>query len=59
MDKFFESIISCGLAGTNVFINESGKVEVKFLTPEECLEWQDRINNGEQLPESITLITTT
>ena len=40
MEAFIDSWATVGLVGTNAFINDKGQVEVKMLTPDECLDFK-------------------
>jgi len=51
-DKVWEEIYNSvayqfGYIGTRVFLNDSGKVEVKVLSLDECLDLKAKIDSGE------------
>jgi hypothetical protein len=50
----FDTYIETGAMGTWVGLVD-GKVKMRALTVEECLECLDKLNNGEKLPKEITL----
>ena len=52
--QMYNSLFSCNMMGSKVFINDKGNVEVKILTIEECLDLKARIDAGEATPEDTT-----
>ena len=44
-----------GMAGTRVFLNDAGNVEVNVLSPDDCLDLMDLHRKGEKLPDNISI----
>lgn len=49
--RMYQSIFECNMMGSRVFRNDSGNIEVKVLTPEECFELKAKIDAGVSIPE--------
>lgn len=53
--KLFESYNLIGAVGMKVYIDENNIVRTEILHPDETLEWLDKINSGEILPDNIQI----
>lgn len=53
--KIRESLMFNGCAGTHTRKDENGIIHVDILSADETYEYLQKINNGEQLPDGITI----
>lgn len=53
--KMMKSYELTGAAGSKIYVDGDGIVHVDILSPSETLDWLQKINNGESLPDNITI----
>lgn len=54
-EKTWHDLNEFGIAGSEIFINSNGDVEVRSLTIDECYDLIEKNNNGVAFPEGITI----
>ncbi len=55
LDEIYSNIWHHGIAGTEVFVNKDGKVEVNMLPIEKCQEYAEMKKQGIEIPFGVSI----
>ena len=55
MRKIVECSWEIGAAGFKVYTNDEGIIVTEVLSKDEVLDWLEKMNSGESLPDNITI----